>query len=169
MFENLTLLLNLFTVLLMLGFGLFCGVNLVQLIYEHAKIWQAATRSKTWLITDGHIVDVTLRNVGNRRFSWEPIIIYKYRVNGVEYQGHRLWFKYFNKYSLAGANEIMERFAVKTPVKVFYDPEQPQESTLEQAHRGLIWGLLFLPFLLFLPTAMCICAGLLGLADIWKK
>ena len=63
----------------------------------------------------------------------------------------------------------MERYAVNSTVKVFYDPEQPQESTLEQIHRDLGGGLIIMPLLLFLPTALCICAGLFGLADLWKK
>jgi hypothetical protein len=153
--------------LLMIAFGLFCGVNAVNLIYNHIKVWQAAKRSKTWLSTDGQVVETALKHTG--RFAWTPTITYTYHVNGVEYKGSRLAFDYFNSYSLREANEIMERYPVKISVKVFYDPEQPQESTLQQAYHDLIGGLLIMPMFLFLPTAMCLCAGLMGLADIWKK
>ncbi len=153
--------------LLMIAFGLFCGVNAFSLIYSHIKIWRSARSSKTWLVTDGQVVNTKLEPTG--RSQWKPTIIYTYQVNGVEYKSQRLAFDYFGTYLHSEADEIMERYPVKTSVKVFYDPEQPQESTLEQVHHGLTGGLIIMPLLLLLPTAMCICAGLFGLADIWKK
>jgi uncharacterized protein DUF3592 len=161
---------NIFAILmalLMIGFGLFCGVNAVNLLYGSAKMWRAAARSKTWPSVDGEMVETTVKHTG--RFSWTPIITYKYHVHGVEYAGNRLAFDYFGSYSLREANELVERYEVQTPVKVFYDPEQPQESTLQQTHHDLTSGLVILPLCLFLPTAMCLCAGLMGLADLWKK
>ena len=153
--------------LLMIAFGVFCGVNAFNLIYNHIKIWRLSINSKTWLNTDGQVVDATLKPTG--RSQWQPTITYTYQVNGVEYKGQRLTFDYFGTYLHSEADELMGRYAVNTTVKVFYDSEQPQESTLERVHRGLTGGLLILPLLLLLPTAMCICAGLFGLADIWKK
>jgi len=153
--------------LLMIAFGLFCGVNAFNLVYNHIKIWRSAERSKTWHVTDGQVVDATLKPTG--RSQWQPTITYKYKVNGVEYKSQRLAFDYFGTYLHSEADELMERYAINTTVKVFYDPEQPQESTLAQVHHGLTGGLIIMPLLLLLPTAMCICAGLFGLADIWKK
>jgi len=153
--------------LLMIAFGLFCGVNAFNLIYNHIKIWQSAINSKTWLSTNGQVVDATLEPTG--RGQWKPTITYKYQVFGVEYKSQRLAFDYFGNYSHNEADELIERYAVNSTVKVFYDPEQPQESTLAQIHRDLTGGLLIMPLFLLMPTALCICAGLFGLADIWKK
>jgi len=153
--------------LLAIAFGLFCGVNAISLIYNHIKIWRSALYSKTWLSTNGLVVDATLEPTG--RSQWKPTITYKYQVNGVEYTSQRLAFDYFGTYLHSEADELIERYAVESTVKVFYDPEQPQESTLAQVHRGLTGGLLLMPLFLFLPTALCICVGLIGLADIWKK
>jgi len=154
--------------LLMIAFGIFCGVNAFSLIYNHIKIWRLSINSKTWLNTDGHVVDATLTHVSVRA-GWKPTITYAYRVNGVAYKNQHLTFDYFDMYPLGEANEIMERYAVNTTVKVFYDPKQPQESTLERVHRNLTGGLIIMPLLLLFPTAMCICAGLFGLTDIWNK
>lgn len=154
--------------LLMIAFGVFCGVSAFNLIYNHIKIWRLSINSKTWLNTDGQVVDATLKHVGIRA-GWKPTITYAYRVDGVDYKNQRLTFDYFERYPLSDANELMERYAVDTTVKVFYDPEQPQESTLERAHQGLTGGLIVMPLLLLFPTAMCICAGLFGLMDIWNK
>jgi len=41
--------------LLMIGFGLFCGVMAANLIYQHAANWRAAVRSKSWLTTEGQV------------------------------------------------------------------------------------------------------------------
>src|SRR5258708_539981 len=153
--------------LLMIAFGIFCGVNAFSLIYNHIKIWRSARSSKAWLNTNGQVVDATLEPTG--RSQWKPTITYTYQVNGVEYKSQRLAFDYFGTYLHSEADELMERYAVKTPVKVFYDPEQPQESTLAQVHHGLTGGLIIMPLLLLLPTAMCICAGVFGLAYIWNK
>jgi hypothetical protein len=153
--------------LLMIGFGLFCGVMAANLIYQHAINWRAAVKSKSWLTTEGQVTAATAEHTG--RYRWTPKITYAYRVNGVEYTGSRVAFDYFDSYSLQEANEMLERYQANAPAKIFYDPEQPQESTLEQIHRGASGGLFILPVILFLPTALCICAGLFGLSDIWKK
>ena len=153
--------------LLMIGFGLFCGVIATRLMYQHAINWRLAIRSKGWRAVEGHVTNATVEHAG--RFRWTPKITYVYKVNGVEYNGSRVAFDYFDAYSLQEANEVAERYKIKAPAKIFYDPERPQESTLQQTHRGASGGLFVLPALLFLPAALCICAGLFGLADIWKK
>jgi hypothetical protein len=153
--------------LLAIAFGVFCGVNAISLIYNHIKLWRSAIHSKTWLATDGQVVDAALEATG--RGQWKPTITYTYRVSGVEYKSQRLAFDYFGTYFHNEADELMERYAVNSTVKVFYDPEQPQESTLAQIHRGLTGGMLLMPLFLLMPTALCICVGLIGLADIWKK
>ena len=153
--------------LLMIGFGLFCGVMAVNLIYHHAINWRAAIRSRDWQAAEGHVTTAQAEPTG--RFRWTPKITYVYRVNGVEYTGDRVAYDYFGSYSSQEANEVVERYQVNAPAKIFYDPEQPQESTLQQIHRGASGGLFILPFILFFPTAMCICAGLFGLTDILKK
>lgn len=163
----LDILMSLIMGLLMIGFGLFCGVMAAQLIYHHAINWQAAIRSKSWQTIEGQVTTAAVEHTG--RFRWTPKITYAYRVNGVEYTGSRVAFDYFDAYSLQEANEVVDRYQVKASAKIFYDPGQPQESTLQQIHRGAGGGLFILPMFLFLPTAMCICAGLFGLADIWKK
>lgn len=151
----------------MIAFGVFCGVNALRLIYDHLKLWQNAARSKSWATTMGQIIKSTLLKTGARN-SWRPDVAYRYRANGVEHIGHRIAFDYFD-YSLREAQAKVERYSINASVPVYYDPEQPQESTLEQSARELGSGLLVLPLALFLPTGLCLCAGLFALADLVKQ
>ena len=79
---------NIFAILmalLMIGVGLFCGVNAVSLLYGNAKMWRAAARSKTWPSIEGQVAETTVKHTG--RFSWTPIITHTFHANGVDYRG----------------------------------------------------------------------------------
>ena len=107
--------------------------------------------------------------VGVRRNIPKPIVEYDYRVNGVQYHGSRIAFAFGNVYSRDEAEELVQRFAAGSQAAVYYDPDRPHESTLEQKHHGLGSGLLVNAVLLFSPTAFCLCVGLFGLAEALKK
>jgi hypothetical protein len=51
---------------------------------------------------------------------------------------------------------------------VYYDPDQPAQSTLELRHSGLASGIV-VGLIVFLPTCLCLSTGLYGLFDTLGK
>ena len=151
----------------MIAFGAFCGISALRLIFDHFKLWREASRSKHWASTMGQIIKSTVLKTGARN-AWRPEVAYRYHVNGLEHVGQRIAFDYFD-YSLKEAQEKAQKYSLHATIPVYYDPAQPQESTLEQKARDLSSGLLLLPLMLFLPTGLCLCSGLFALTSLLKK
>jgi len=143
-------------------FGFFLGMVILRSMYRDIQLWQAARISQRWVATTGHVL--TSKTVVDTRLR-KPIIEYIYRVNDVSYTGNRLMFDIDGLYIWREAEALIDRYAPRKPVTVYYDPDNPQQSTLEQSHRGIASSLLLKAFLLCLPTASSLCLGLFALAD----
>lgn len=68
-----------------------------------------------------------------RDTAWTPKLQYHYTVNGVDYTSERLSFQ--PPIGLPGfeSGQLREKYNVGKEVKVFYDPKNPRQSTLENA------------------------------------
>jgi hypothetical protein len=106
---------------------------------------------------------------GGPRRSPRPGVTYTYRVNDVEYTGDRINFDDLRSYFHTEVEEVLKRYQPNTPVQVYYDPDQPAASTLEQTARGLDLGLLIIPIALLGVSALCLCVSVFGLMDLVQK
>lgn len=159
------LLVSLSLMLIGLGFGWVA----VYSLYKHFQVWQNARHSQTWVPCPGRVLNAQIVWQGVRSAHPKPTVEYSYRVNDSEYRGQRIAFAYAPTYSRDEAEALIERFAKGSSVTVYYDPAQPQESTLEQKAFGLGSGLIVNAILLLSPTAFCWCIGLIGLGDVWQN
>lgn len=86
----------------------------------------------SWPVATGYIVEVAIEE-GR---TYRPECVYRYAVNNVEYTGNsHLGAPGFGgkrkRYDVASS--LIEQFKPGDSVDVFYDPEQPSESTLSPA------------------------------------
>jgi hypothetical protein len=160
-----------FAILMGLGlvaFGLFTGINSASLFIEQIRAWRGARKSQTWAVTNGAIETSKMTWRGVRSPRAHPVVTYHYQVNGQTYLGERISFSYARIYSTAEAEAILVHYASKSKVMVYYDPDNPKESTLEQRHSSIASGVAT-SLVLLLPTCLCLMAGLIGLAQTLGK
>lgn len=148
----------------LLGAGVTFGVLAIGIALRLARAYRAAVRSRTWSTTQGRITRSENTWVGSRTRSPRPVIEYTYEVASRTYVGNRIVFEYVHVYSRESAEQFLKTYPVGITVPVYYDLENPEESTLQQTHLGL-WSGLFVGAMLLLPMALCLAAGAYGLAD----
>jgi hypothetical protein len=141
--------------------GTFFAVLILRYIYKNVRLLQMARRSQNWPAVEGEVVNKRLEEYAKHRI---PIIEYTYLVGGVRYTGDRLRFDTDSLYIWTEAEAILDRYEVGRSVTVYYDADDPQESTLERKPRGIVSSLLLQSFLLFFPTGLCLLIGLFALA-----
>lgn len=143
--EIFTLIVTGVSLLLTIG-GTACAVILPILIiggigYLLYKRSQKSTAyrqtAQNWPSTTGTIL---MSSVQSRRssshggYSSYPVIVYQYEVNGTNYQSQRLKAgeQFFNVNVSWQAQEIVNRYMIGSTVTVYYDPNNPAESSLER-------------------------------------
>jgi len=148
----------------LIGIGLTFGVLAVGITVKLVEAYQASFRSRTWMTTRGQITHSETVWVGARARSPRPVIKYIYEVDGTKYEGQRVVFEYRNLYSREAVAQILKEYPIGAAPPVYYDPNKPQDSTLRQAHVGLVLGQLVAATLL-LPMILCLAAGTIGFVE----
>jgi uncharacterized protein DUF3592 len=126
---------------MVMGF-VFLGIALSQL-------W-SFFESKSWVQTQGVI---SQSQWVPRRGGNSAQINYKYSVNGQSYEGNNI-LPGLNQYSQPEQEAKLKQYPAGATVTVFYDPSDPQESSLEV---GVITESMFLNF--GLGTFFTLAAG----------
>jgi hypothetical protein len=83
-----------------------------------------------------HDYDVTM---------YVPRVIYAYQVNGTSFEGDNVGWS-GSASTPAFAEKFVKRFALQTPVEVFYNPQTPTQSTLAPAggtFAAVLWTIAF--------------------------
>lgn len=107
--------------------------------------------TKRWVSTEGKILSKevdkgALKN--NESHLYTANIKYSYNVNGKEFVSKRIFYGNWIAISTPfSAQETVKRYK-KTNVTVYYNPNNPKESVLEQGINRLICRIL-LPFIIF--------------------
>jgi hypothetical protein len=115
---------------------------LAMMLFARAAGKQAR-EMKAWPKTSGHItrseVETTVqkhRRTGLRQdydvTVYVPRVIYTYRVDGHSFEGDNIGWS-GSASTPAYAEKYVKRFALQTPVEVFYNPLAPTQSTLAPA------------------------------------
>ena len=69
---------------------------------------------------------------GAESTTYRPVVAYKYSVNNIEYQGHRIfWTPGAESWSWDVAERMLAPYPVAAYVTVYYDPDKPQLAVLE--------------------------------------
>lgn len=134
-------------------FLMFVGVVVwIVAIYTAARELETAR----WPSVPGEVTSTDIkRHVhshegGGTRYSYAPVVAYRYRVRGVQYESDRL-----SACEVAGRESYARRrraeYGPGAKVTVYYDPEDPASAVLE---RGLSW----VTFLVFALGIMLLAA-----------
>lgn len=128
-------------------------------IVSFVAMRRRAQASATWpaapgKITLASIVTEQIREKHDDRpdsfiAKYRPDIRYSYRVDDRDYHGNTVSFGWTALYGEpASADEILAKYPLGAPVRVFYDPARPRDSVLEPRSRQgslapLTFGLIF--------------------------
>lgn len=156
---------------LIVGFCFGSGFLLagVGLLFFALRTRRKSAASLNWPSTVGTVISSGVQTntftdeYHRETYSFMPRVEYAYTVNGQEYRGRRLHFGVTESRRRADAEREANRYPVGMQVKVYYDPEKPQEAVLEQksvsARLPLVLGIIFL------VLTLCTClVSLIALA-----
>jgi hypothetical protein len=139
----------------LIAIGLIFSALALAVVVKSLQAWRDAARSKNWPATQGQVTGATIVWSGVRRKFPRPQVQYNYQVNGVVYTGNRVAFEFGHLYTREAVEKIIQRYPVNAPANVYYDPNRPGDSTLEQTHHGVADGWLVGVVLLLSPAALC--------------
>ena len=86
--------------------------------------------SQSWLSATGKIIKSRVEVLGGEYTSVSPKIIYEYRVGANEYTGNQI--QVFGIDGNESAYDLVDRYPEGLEVTVYYNPDDPAESTLER-------------------------------------
>ena len=141
-------------ILIEVGAGIVLGIIGIILIVLYFRNKSKSEASKTWPSVSGQVLDRGVKidtdydDDGGSTTTYLPQITYEYQVNGMSYQSHRFAFGSTPGFGNRNkAEAFLAPYAQGGTVKVFYNPEKPEESVLSQQMRsmtaGLVVGIIF--------------------------
>jgi hypothetical protein len=138
--------------LLVLGFGAFFVYQGLKIIAAEIQTWRKAIASREWLSNVGQIISSELHTSYGRRATYSPRAKYSYTVAGQNYTGESIVFAWREVFDREAAEKVVQSYRPGQTVMVFYDPQQPHESTLD---RKFPWPL----FEIFCGVLVAVCPG----------
>lgn len=113
--------------------------------------------SKSWPSTMG-IIAASNVSVPSKHDLWGVYVRYEFVVNGVQHSSHTYRFGGSPHFSQHAAEIVVAQYVPGDPVKVFYDPNNPDRAVLAPGIDSDNWQ----------DFICCIC-GLIGFAYCIKK
>ncbi|MBL8693697.1 MAG: DUF3592 domain-containing protein [Planctomycetes bacterium] len=147
----------------LLVFGLFVAWFAVVAVWHGSRELAMAWRSRRWATTRGTIERAVLTRSRTGRVTREGArISYTYFVGGKSYSSMRCRFAT----SLEGADgvhfsvprELLARYPIGAAVDVYYDPERPEQATLDRGTPS-VWFPWMIALLLLGTAAFLVAAG----------
>ncbi|MBN1581564.1 MAG: DUF3592 domain-containing protein [Anaerolineae bacterium] len=124
--------------------GIVLVVSAVTLVPFALLGWFLYTRSKRasavrqvsqdWPSVTGEVIKSRVEVMGGERTTVRPRIVYKYTVDGQQYQGDqiRAGDKFWSVRRSQDAYKLIDHYPVGATVVVYYNPVDPAESALER-------------------------------------
>jgi hypothetical protein len=143
---------------------LFVAIGVIFLVVSIVNR-KKASASQNWPAAQGQVTYSSVREEVNTdengvSYSYIPVVQYTYTVMGQQFTGNRISFGAQNNARKA-AEEVATRYSPGSAVTVHYNPDKPQEATLETKAGGstlfLIVGIIFAVIGI---AACCIGAGI---------
>jgi hypothetical protein len=118
-------------ILLLLG-GVFTTIGIVAGLVFGKPILDNAKASEQWPQTQGEVLESELHESrGDDGTTYAAHVIYRYSLNGGEFESDRIWFG--GDYSTSNRSEMFEivkMYSVGQAVVVYYSPDDPTEAVL---------------------------------------
>ncbi len=143
--------------------GLFIG-GVVSII-AGIKARKKGKASQSWPNTGGVITNAWIEEKtsqdedGDTSTSYYPKWQYTFQAGGYEYTSQRISYGAEKGYGRRGkAQEELDKFPANSRVRVYYDPQDPNESVLRRGAKGTLWGVI-IGIILIIVSAMIACGG----------
>lgn len=93
---------------------------------------QAAEEAAVWPTTEGIVMDsyIATHPGSEGQTSYSPELVYQYQVDGVSYNGDRL-FVTSHSSDYGWAQSYLDRYPVGSTITVHYNPANPLEAVIE--------------------------------------
>jgi Protein of unknown function (DUF3592) len=136
---------------------------IVGVILGGFLFWQVlkGLKAKNWPTVSGKVADskVTMHydDEGDRMYG--SFVSYLYNVDGLAYNGDKRSFGDYSSNNRQRAEKIVARYMPGTDVKVYYRPDDPEDSVLEPGTNMVMVLFLLLP-------AVFLVVGVLGLLGV---
>ncbi len=149
--------------LITLGSG---GVGIV-LILRYVRGKQKAKQSESWPSVEGKILSHDIRmDSGDDYTFYLPQVTYTYQIQDQEFTGKRISFGSAPSFKkIFKAEKLLEQFPINSLVTVYYDPEKPQESVIQQT-MGKMTATLVVGIIMIFVTLCATCIISIGVANI---
>ena len=122
--------------------------------------------TERWPTTDGEVVEASTRSYrsGGRRprTYWEPVVEYRYDVNGVRYLCRQISYYRTSYDTQREAARIASFFPVGGKVKVYYRPSEPGVAVLERGTSKNEIGIFSIGILMAVGAVLFAGSGLGG-------
>lgn len=125
--------------------GLILMVIMLPLFIYAAHIWNLAHQSKFWPKANG-VIEIVHGFIGSKRVLLE----YRYEVNGIAYDHHRIFFTTSNDYPLKRAIQFKKEYHQGQEVIVFYHPKKPKMAVLQPGRKDGVLVSLFIGIVFFI-------------------
>ena len=166
MFE---MLFSAFFSLLVLGFGVLFSYLGLKIIGDEIQSWRKAIASQEWSSSAGRVISSELHIAYGRRATYYPRAKYSYTVAGQNYTGERIAFAWRGVFDRQAAEKVVERYPPRQMVKVFYDPRQPDDATLDRNFPWPIFELFIGVLVVLCPGVTCAGMGISFIADTIRQ
>ena len=126
------------------------------LLYFFFRVRMKSNASMKWPYTSGRIISSEVRtntehpdddNPRRVRYTYSPVVKYEYFINGQAYTASRIHYGVTPMLERAKAEQLAQHYVSGMPLKVYYNPANPNEAVLEQksvsSYAGLVFGLIF--------------------------
>ncbi len=152
------------------GFALILGAIGVVLIVLYLRNKSKAAASQNWPSVGGRVIstDIAIQSDDDEdssRLSYLPRINYEYEVAGLNYQAHRFSFGSEPSFPSRGkAETFLAPYQSGNQVRVFYNPDNPEETVLVQKMRSMTAGLI-VGIVLLVAMVCLLCPVVMGIVN----
>lgn len=133
--------------LILLIFSIFFTLFGLVFTFIPASDLRTAFKAGGWTITEGTITKSEIHIAGGKTANYFPFVQYSYHVNNRDYFSSKIAFSHFTE-GKDGAEEIVSKYPVDSKAQVYFSPENPEKSVLDNKVQysenivGIIVGLL---------------------------
>ncbi|MBD3270157.1 DUF3592 domain-containing protein, partial [Candidatus Peregrinibacteria bacterium] len=140
---------------------LFMIIGASTLYFSLGEVF-SAYNSENWQNAPGKvIVSEVVRDVdSDGDISYRTDVLYQYQVEGKQFTGNTIYFGKMDNSNPGEANRIITDYPEGSEVKIYYDPDDPNISTLIP---GINWEVFFLPGIFAMFFIMGFISFLMGL------
>ena len=111
-------------------FSLVYSIALLGIVINAVRQMSRAEASRNWFTTNGQVVYSSVHQESDGPYS-VPVVKYRYRVEGQEYESSRIRFTWTGESTYPWtASKVVNKYSVSKTVRVYYNPKNPSVAVL---------------------------------------